>query len=74
MVESISISYEWILGIIITFSIAIFGLLINYIWNFKKDFEKRLRYLEDKNTENYVVLDTIKKTSWNYFVKGEKRK
>lgn len=74
MGSSINLSWEWILGIAFTSIIAFLGWIAKQIYDLKKDYETRLRFLENENSSKTTKIDLLERISLRPFEKGEQKK
>ena len=74
MADSISLSWEWILGTLITFIIIFLGWIARQISELKKDFEQRIKLLENENSNKNAKIELLEKIALRPFEKGEKEK
>jgi len=74
MATDITLSWEWIFGIFITLIMAFISWILKQYYNFKKETEQRLRFLEIENSSKTTKLDLLEKISLKPFEKGEKKK
>lgn len=74
MVDTISLSWEWIIGILFTLIMAFLSWLLKQFYDLKKDFEQRMRFLENENSNKNGKIDLLEKINLKPFAKGEKEK
>ena len=74
MSETVTLPWEWILGIIFTLIIAFLGWLLKQFYDFKNETEQRLRFLENENSSKTTQIGLIEKITLGNFEKKEKKK
>ena len=74
MSSEITLGWEWILGTLITLVLIFLGWIAKQIFDLKKDFEQRIRFLENENSSKNTKIDLLDKIVLRPFEKGEKKK
>ncbi|GBE20335.1 hypothetical protein BMS3Abin17_01073 [archaeon BMS3Abin17] len=72
--STISLSWEWILGIFITLILIFLGWVLKQVSDLKKDIKPRIRFLENENSNKNAKIELLEKITLNPFEKGEKTK
>lgn len=73
-VSTINISWEWILGIAFTLSLAFLGWIFKQVADLKKESEARMRFLENENSSKTAKIELLEKIVLKPFEKGEELK
>lgn len=74
MSSEITLSWEWILGTLVTLILIFLGWIAKQIYNIKKDYESRLRFLENENSAKTEKINLIEKVALGKFEKLEENK
>jgi len=74
MSSQITLSWEWILGTLITLILIFLGWIAKQIRDLKKDIEPRLRFLENENSAKTEKMNLLEKVSLGKFEKPEEKK
>ena len=74
MSSEITLGWEWILGTLITLILIFLGWIAKQIHNLKKDYEIRLRFLENENSAKTEKINLIEKVALGKFEKSEENK
>lgn len=65
MSESITLSWEWVLGTLITLIIIFLAWIARQLSEMKKDFEARIRLLENENSAKTSKIQLLEKIILN---------
>lgn len=74
MSSTITLTWEWVLGILITLIIIFLSWIAKQIYDLKKDIEPRLRFLENENSAKTEKMNLLEKVSLGKFEKPEEKK
>ena len=74
MGDSISLSWEWILGTAVTLILIFLSWIVKQLYDLKKDYEPRLRFLENENSAKTEKINLIEKVALGKFEKEEEKK
>jgi hypothetical protein len=74
MNETVAVSWEWIIGTIVTLIVAFLAWVAKQIYDIKTSNEQRLRFLENENASQNKSIETLERITLKPFEKEVKKK